>query len=159
MTREHPPVPNGAGNSLRGLHAARSENRDPAGKPPKRKLSGLRVTLIAASVWVVLVGGILIAHWFSDLPNTSNLFAYEPGNDISVLDVKGRMIARRGLTQGESIKVGELPPYVGNAFIAVEDRRFRYHFGIDPQGLARAPYPDWVQASPVAGRAPVTAPV
>jgi penicillin-binding protein 1A len=156
MAREHPLVPNGAGNSLRGLRVARPENGEPPGKPPKRRMPALRVTLIAAAVWVVLVGGILIAHWFSDLPNTSNLFAYEPGNDISVMDVKGRMIARRGLTQGESVKVGELPPYVGNAFIAVEDRRFRYHFGIDPLGLARAAYADWVQGAYVQGGSTLT---
>src|SRR5450631_645439 len=84
MAREHPSVPDGVGNSLRGLHAARSGDREPPHKAPKTRRSGLRVTLIAAAVWLVLVGGILIAHWFSDLPNTSNLFAYEPGNDISV---------------------------------------------------------------------------
>jgi penicillin-binding protein 1A len=31
-----------------------------------------------------------------------------------------------------------LPTYVPNAFIAIEDRRFRHHFGIDPIGMARA---------------------
>ncbi|HEX2759132.1 MAG TPA: PBP1A family penicillin-binding protein, partial [Rhizomicrobium sp.] len=50
----------------------------------------------------------------------------------------GRLIARRGLTQGDSVKVESLPRYVPDAFIAIEDRRFRDHFGIDPIGLARA---------------------
>ena len=34
--------------------------------------------------------------------------------------------------------LGELPPHVGNAFLAAEDVRFRWHFGIDPIGIARA---------------------
>ena len=156
MAREHPPVPNGARDSLRGLHATRAAAPEPPGKAPKAKKARLRATLIAAAIWVVFIGGILFAHWFSELPNTSNLFAYEPGNDISVLDVKGRMIARRGLTQGESVKVGELPSYVGNAFIAIEDRRFRYHFGIDPMGLTRAAYADWVQGAYVQGGSTLT---
>ena len=36
------------------------------------------------------------------------------------------------------VKVADLPAYVPNAFIAIEDRRFREHFGIDPIGMARA---------------------
>ena len=153
MAREHPSAPAGAANALRGLHASGGE---PPDKTPRKGKSRLRVTLIIAAVWVVVIGGILLAHWFSELPNTSNLFAYEPGNDISVLDVKGRMISRRGLTQGESIKVGELPPYVGNAFIAIEDRRFRYHFGIDPMGLMRAAYADWSRGAYVQGGSTLT---
>ncbi len=34
--------------------------------------------------------------------------------------------------------LGELPPHVGNAFLAAEDVRFRWHFGVDPIGIARA---------------------
>jgi penicillin-binding protein 1A len=108
----------------------------PADPKPRRSL--LRFTLIVAAIWVIFVGGLLFSYWLHDIPNTANLLAYDPGSDITLLDAKGRVIARRGFTQGESVKVGELPDYVGNAFIAVEDRRFRSHFGIDPWGLGRA---------------------
>jgi penicillin-binding protein 1A len=66
------------------------------------------------------------------------------------------MIARRGLTSGEKVAMGELPDYVGNAFIAVEDRRFRYHFGIDPMGLMRAAYVDAMQGAFVQGGSTLT---
>ena len=36
------------------------------------------------------------------------------------------------------MRISELPPYVPNAVIAIEDRRFRSHFGVDPVGLMRA---------------------
>ncbi|HEX3487215.1 MAG TPA: transglycosylase domain-containing protein, partial [Micropepsaceae bacterium] len=153
MAREDRGRAVGAGNSPRPLNAAASE---PPKLPLKSGHSRLWTTLAVAAVWLLLIGAGLFAHWFSQLPNTANLFAYEPGNDISVLDAKGRMIARRGLTQGESVKVGELPPYVGNAFIAVEDRRFRHHFGIDPWGLSRAAYADWVQGAYVQGGSTLT---
>ena len=58
--------------------------------------------------------------------------------DITVLDDQGRLIARRGLTQGARVDVSKLPDFVPNAFIAIEDRRFRSHFGLDPVGLGRA---------------------
>ena len=64
--------------------------------------------------------------------------AGNPSRDVTILDDRGRLIARRGLTQGRKINVEDLPDYVPNAFIAIEDRRFRQHFGIDPIGMARA---------------------
>jgi penicillin-binding protein 1A len=106
--------------------------------PEPRKRSLLQFTLLVAAIWFLFVGGLVFSYWLRDAPNTANLLAYDPGSDITLLDAKGRVIARRGFTQGESVKVGELPDYVGNAFIAVEDRRFRSHFGIDPWGLGRA---------------------
>lgn len=36
------------------------------------------------------------------------------------------------------VRLSELPPHVGEAFIAAEDVRFRRHFGVDPIGIARA---------------------
>ncbi|MFN5759665.1 MAG: transglycosylase domain-containing protein, partial [Sphingomonadaceae bacterium] len=39
---------------------------------------------------------------------------------------------------GDPVKISELPPHVWQAFVAIEDRRFYTHWGIDPRGLARA---------------------
>ena len=156
MARKDPPVHQPERNQLRGtgLHTPRAS--DPPGRPKRRLSSKGRIALIIAAVWVLFAGGIVFSHWLSDLPDTRNLLAYEPGNDISVLDAKGRMIARRGLTSGEKVAMGELPAYVGNAFIAVEDRRFRYHFGIDPMGLMRAAYADLTQGAFVQGGSTLT---
>ena len=38
------------------------------------------------------------------------------------------------------MRLEQLPPYLPNAVIAIEDRRFRSHFGVDPIGLMRAAY-------------------
>ena len=50
----------------------------------------------------------------------------------------GKAIARKGPIMAEPVKVADLPPNVVHAFMAVEDRRFYDHWGIDPQGIARA---------------------
>src|SRR6266566_2771085 len=155
MARKNPPVPDSARNRARGANHG-PQPSDSAKKPRRRLSSRTRATLIVAAVWVVFTGGIVLSYWLSDLPDTANLLAYEPGNDISVLDAKGRMIARRGLTQGEKVAMGALPDYIGNAFIAVEDRRFRHHFGIDPWGLARAAYADVAQGALVQGGSTLT---
>src|SRR6195256_808153 len=157
MARKDPPVHKPERNPLRGTGLHTPKASDSPGRPKKKRLSSkVRIALIIAAVWLLFGGGIVFSHWLSDLPDTRNLLAYEPGNDISVLDAKGRMIARRGLTSGEKVAMGELPAYVGNAFIAVEDRRFRYHFGIDPMGLMRAAYADLTQGAFVQGGSTLT---
>jgi penicillin-binding protein 1A len=88
--------------------------------------------------WVLIFGAIFYSHFLSQLPDVKNLFASGPSRDVTILDDRGRLIARRGLTQGAMVKAEDLPGYVPNAFIAIEDRRFRDHFGLDPIGMARA---------------------
>jgi penicillin-binding protein 1A len=76
-------------------------------------------------IWAVILGSVLCFHWISELPDTTGLLTKGPSRDITILDDKGRLIARRGLTQGTMVQLSELPSYVPNAFIAIEDRRFR----------------------------------
>ncbi len=156
MAGKDPRAPNAARDSVRALGSAHRPGRNPPPEHPRTGRTRLRAALIAGAIWLVLGGAILVGHWIYELPSTANLFAYDPGSDVTVLDVKGRMIARRGLTRGESIAVGALPRYVGNAFIAIEDRRFRSHFGIDPMGLVRAAYEDLTQGAYVQGGSTLT---
>jgi penicillin-binding protein 1A len=60
----------------------------------------------------------------------------EPG--MMLLASDGHVVAERGSFFGDEVRVDELPRYVAQAVIAIEDRRFDQHFGIDPVGLARA---------------------
>ena len=46
----------------------------------------------------------------------------------------GQPFARRGSYKEAPVDVRQLPPHVGKAFIAIEDRRFYHHIGIDPIG-------------------------
>ena len=50
----------------------------------------------------------------------------------------GQPIARNGAIVDEPVEISKLPPHVAQAFIAIEDRRFYSHWGIDPRGFARA---------------------
>ena len=57
---------------------------------------------------------------------------------ITYLDRSGAVIGVRGSQYGPPVDLDQLPPYVPAAFVAIEDRRFYYHFGFDPWGMARA---------------------
>jgi penicillin-binding protein 1A len=57
---------------------------------------------------------------------------------ITLLASDGTPIARNGAIVDEPVHVADLPPHVVDAFLAIEDRRFYSHWGIDPRGIARA---------------------
>ena len=112
----------------------------PQGAPPPKKKPkrSWPAALFLLFCWGAIFGAIYVSRFITQLPDTSGLMNRTPSHDITILDVQGRFIARRGLTQGATINVAALPSYVPNAFIAIEDRRFRSHFGVDPVGLVRA---------------------
>lgn len=66
--------------------------------------------------------------------------ALEPAKQPSLIitDMNGKAIARRGDYKEEPVKIALLPAHVPAAFIAIEDRRFHDHLGIDPIGIFRA---------------------
>ncbi len=106
--------------------------------------------------WGLIFGAVGWSRWISTLPDTSNLLAKGPSHDITILDTRGRLIARRGLTRGAMVPVSALPAYVPDAFIAIEDRRFRSHFGLDPIGMARAAFENLVAGHVVQGGSTIT---
>jgi penicillin-binding protein 1A len=109
----------------------------PPPSPPKRRATWPYVLLMLGA-WGLIFGGLFFSHFLSSLPDVRNLMVSGPSQDITILDDRGRRIARRGLTQGAMVRAEDLPDFVPNAFIAIEDRRFRHHLGIDPIGLGRA---------------------
>jgi penicillin-binding protein 1A len=109
--------------------------------PPPRKKKPRRAWLYALALvaaWGVIFGAVFFSRFLSNLPDVNTLLVQGPSRDITVVDDQNRLIARRGLTQGATVMVSDLPSYVPDAFIAIEDRRFREHLGLDPIGLVRA---------------------
>ena len=139
MARKDPILSNWpTGQKRRGLGRIDYDYDDEDPEPAPRRRTLARIALAFGLFWGVLAGGAVVYAWISDFPDAANLLAYDPGSDVTLVDVKGRAIARRGNSQGQIVALDSLPAHVGNAFIAVEDRRFRYHFGIDLWGMGRA---------------------
>jgi penicillin-binding protein 1A len=57
---------------------------------------------------------------------------------IQITGFDGSVLTTRGEMPGANVALKDLPPYLPKAFIAIEDRRFYSHYGIDPVGIARA---------------------
>ena len=71
------------------------------------------------------------------------------------LAADGAQIARRGASDAP-VDAASLPPSVRGAFIAIEDRRFASHFGIDPRGLIRAFWHNFRAGGVVEGGSTIT---
>ena len=131
------PAPRRRGRVQRPAPRAQSDHAEPAPRTARRR-STWPYVLVMLCAWGLIFGGLFFSHFLSSLPDVGNLMVSGPSQDITILDDRGRQIARRGLTQGQMVRAEDLPDYVSNAFIAIEDRRFRMHLGVDPIGLVRA---------------------
>ncbi|MEK7343233.1 MAG: transglycosylase domain-containing protein [Pseudomonadota bacterium] len=91
--------------------------------------------------WIVAAGlallMILIAWLAVTAPLSRSLKPIAPPS-ISLMSADGHLIARRGAVIDRPVTMAELPAHVPQAFMAIEDRRFPSHWGVDPRGIARA---------------------
>jgi penicillin-binding protein 1A len=117
--------------------------RRPRRKKPRRR-RGLVGTLIywgaVLGVWLALAVGALAVWQAARLPPLHTLVVPKRPPTVTILGVDGRTIATRGDMGGVALPLKALPPYLPQAFVAIEDRRFYHHFGLDPVGIARAVY-------------------
>ena len=112
-------------------------------KPARRRRSrSLAPRLIywamILGVWGVLGTAGVVIYYAAQLPPIDQLAVPKRPPNIAILAEDGTLLANRGDTGGPAIRLAELPPYLPKAFVAIEDRRFYSHFGIDPMGIARA---------------------
>ncbi len=57
---------------------------------------------------------------------------------VTITDMEGNIIGRRGIRQDDAVPLEEIPPHVIKALLATEDSRFYDHFGVDIVGTLRA---------------------
>ena len=96
----------------------------------------LRFSLLAV-LWGGIVLGGAVVYFISQVPDPILATLDDRPPNLTILAADGTVLAERGLRRGH-VRLEKLPPYLINAVIATEDRRFYSHFGIDPIGLARA---------------------
>lgn len=91
---------------------------------------------LAAGVVSLIIAFFVMITW--DLPSTDDLWEARGSQSITFLDRNGHVILREGAQNAPPVDLASLPPYVAQAFIAIEDRRFYDHFGVDVGGMMRA---------------------
>lgn len=119
---------------------SRTAIRVPVGRPPRQRKGWMVLgrAIVALGTVTVLLAAMYVIGLARDLPDTSSLAAAPGGTAMTFLDRQGRVIARRGDTATSTITADTLPEHLVDAVLAVEDRRFYHHFGIDIIGTTRA---------------------
>ncbi|WP_099827778.1 transglycosylase domain-containing protein [Oceaniglobus indicus] len=100
------------------------------------------LSLIWLLVWrstavVVLLIGLGVFYYYTTLPPVENLLDARARGSVTLLDRDGRTFAWRG-EQYSQLTADSVSPYLKNAVIATEDKRFYRHFGVSPRGVASA---------------------
>ncbi len=133
--------------------AAETDDDAPRERKPRAKRGGSkrrsrgrsRHGLVRLFYWGVVLGlwaaialvGVIV--WVgAHLPPIQALEIPKRPPTIEITGVDGSVLATRGEMPGSNVSLKELPPYLPKAFIAIEDRRFYSHYGVDPLGILRA---------------------
>ena len=161
------PQPDPASNEPKAAAAAPRRSRGGAGKGSgrkrgrrsRRKRSGFGRFIYwscVAALWLVIagIGGTI---WVGmPLPPIQSLAIPKRPPTIQIVDLKGHVLATRGDMGGAAVGLRVLPRYVPQAFVAIEDRRFYSHHGIDPMGIGRALIANMLHRSVAQGGSTIT---
>jgi penicillin-binding protein 1A len=118
------------------------ENRGSSKRKSKTRARGVISRLFywgaVLGLWtgIAVVG--VVAWVGAHLPPIQSLEIPKRPPTIQITGLDGSVLAMRGEMAGSNVSLKDLPPYLPKAFIAIEDRRFYSHYGVDPFGIARA---------------------
>ncbi len=128
-----------------GEKPAARKKRKPrrAGPGPVGRLVRGVFRLVWGFLWRIgLIVGLLVggatAYYVTILPSSDQLFDGRATGSVVLRDVNGEIFAWRGEQYGGEVRADRVSPYLVDAILAAEDKRFYMHPGIDPQGILRA---------------------
>ncbi len=104
-------------------------------KGDSRSLLYITLTLIGVCV------GLAMGSWknlCSDCPSVAQIRTFESEQTSKLFSHDGQLLVEIGIERRTPVSLETLPEHVYQAFIAVEDKRFYQHRGVDPLGLSRA---------------------
>ncbi|HET6306274.1 MAG TPA: PBP1A family penicillin-binding protein [Rhodopila sp.] len=106
-------------------------------RKPRGVLRLLRWGFIAA-VWLALAAVVAVLWFARDLPRPESALDAVRRPSLTLQDRSGHVIATYGDLVGEPLRLNQFSPFLPEALVAVEDRRFWHHPGIDLIGMLRA---------------------
>ena len=108
------------------------------------------------AVWAIIAAIGLVIWIGAHLPPIQSLEIPKRPPSVLILGAGGTTLATRGDMGGAAVTLRELPDYVPKAFIAIEDRRFYSHHGVDPLGILRALLHDVLRRGNAQGGSTIT---
>ena len=117
-----------------GRTKSRTRRKKPATSPYARVIGDLGVFFITLFAGFLAV----FAYFARDLPDTGVLWRDDAAPTITLIAADGSPIPVHGVSAGAPVRLADLPGHVPNAILAVEDRNFYHHFGVNPVSIGRA---------------------
>jgi len=111
---------------------------------------------LVGAIWTGFVALLFVAWCAYDLPGPERLNELQRRPSVTLLAADGSLIASYGDLFGDTVRLADLPPYLPEAVLATEDRRFYDHFGLDLRGIARAIYVNVTRGELVQGGSTIT---
>ena len=111
---------------------------------------------LVVGLWLGIAGVGVVAWVGAHLPPIQSLEIPKRPPSIQIVDAQGRALARRGDLAGGALPLKEMPSYVPKAFVAIEDRRFYEHYGVDPFGIGRAAFANILHRGVAQGGSTIT---
>jgi penicillin-binding protein 1A len=102
----------------------------------------LRHALIVAGSFAVLMV-LIVGYSIATLPLDGGLQVDPTPSALVVEADGGETFATRGVFKGTKVTVADVPAHLTQAVVAIEDRRFYSHLGVDPWGILRAAWRNW----------------
>src|SRR4051794_4172845 len=138
-------------------HSQRTRlSRHRRGRPRNKALLGVVVVLVAIGIAGLSAVGYVVSIAAS-APALSSLKERDPGSNSEVLAADG---SRLGFIQADELRLpaesDEFPKILKDATVAIEDRRFYQHKGVDYEGLVRAAVKNLVNQKTVQGGSTIT---
>jgi 1A family penicillin-binding protein len=138
----------------RAGEAGGEQSAPPAAGVRRRRFTWLQVGALSALASLALAVGVL---WWAlrDVPWQE--IAEGSLKPVVVLEsADGEAIVQQGPYQGAYARRDEFPPHLVDAVLAVEDRRFYEHYGIDFRGVGRAIWRNLLAGGVVEGGSTIT---
>ena len=133
----------GSGPKKTGSCKPATRNGSKPGKKTERSrrsrfLLGTLKWSVIAGIWGAVALSVMVAWYAYDLPDINKLDVPARKASVTLTDADGREITTYGDIYGDPLRLADVPPYLVQAIVATEDRRFFDHLGFDPIALVRA---------------------
>lgn len=136
------------------VNSTKNKSRTTKSKTAKKKTTGkkaktrrnakrkqnftLKKTILLGLGSVLLLGAAYIGYCWATLPDLNEAIEKTRQPAVTITAENGNEIHTFGNVYSEVVKIKDLPQYVPDAILSIEDRRFYHHFGFDPIAFSRA---------------------
>ena len=119
-------------------------------------LSSIGGLVLAGAV----IGGLLVTYalvvMMPKLPNLDAITDYRPKVPLRIYTADHVLIGEFGEERRSLVNLDDIPAYMKNAVLAIEDARFYQHGGVDVIGILRAVLTDVMHGGPTQGASTIT---